>query len=470
METLQFEATQVFDAYQKVAETDAQTPSPLPLPASSKVFPEPKAQERSEELPPSSVSQPPPETSEVVEKPECQQDELDDEARFFVFHVLYVNPKFRVIFYLWLSSGFPPLTEVNPHQVEIKRAQQLQVAEQIRDKSADDQGDGKGKKNKRGPGRGGKKISKRPSTNKWYSKQGKSPSKAVEPSKGNKAKKSRNSKAIAKTPSPMKSGSPPGSGTKPKPKAKAKAKAKAKVTSPSKRKPNTPATPSKKKRGEQKKQEASKGSRGGKRKAENGDEPEISKASQTRAEKVKATFARRAAPKNEPSLTFWRTVRKAFEDSVEPYVHKPSTLEDPNVGIGFGSFFPNQGCQKLWMLRLSGFVSLSHEDPFWKVAKQEHKKHGDGGDLGEAATKWAHLFYDDLLKVNPRFLFDVITHCHAFKDLDNTCGHMKGYQNQPYLLRYHPACLLISSLWSHGGDRMNGQHTLPSLTISNFDL
>ena len=98
LETMQFEATQAFDAYHQVAEVDAQTPSPPSLPASMKALPkreDTKAHVTFKEVPDSSGHKPPHVGSGVVQIPEVgiKKDELDEEARFFVFHVQYVNPK-----------------------------------------------------------------------------------------------------------------------------------------------------------------------------------------------------------------------------------------------------------------------------------------------------------------------------------------------------------------------------------------
>lgn len=288
---------------------------------------------------------------------------------------------------------------------------QLEVANQIRDKT-DDTGDGPQKKP---AGRGGNKTYKKPSgARKWYNKQGQSTSSAADPPKTMKKRNSescKKSKEIAVTPSPMKSlpGSPAAKVTKPK--SKAKAKAKAKMTSPAKRKSAKTATPSKDKPGGKKKTEDSKER---KRKAKASAEP--SKASQPRAEKEKkATFARRAAPKSDPSLTFWRLVRLAFEEVIEPCVKSPSSLEDP-ITLQVWNWicqFPKSRFPKTldvihWALHCQG-VSLPHEDPFWKFANNEFKANGDYGNLGEAARKWASDFLAEP-SVTSRFLFYVTNH------------------------------------------------------------
>ena len=54
-----------------------------------------------------------------------------------------------------------------------------------------------------------------------------------------------------------------------------------------------------------------------------------SKDQSTKALKVKATFARRVLPKNDPNRTFHSSVRAAFEKEIHALVSRPSYLEDP---------------------------------------------------------------------------------------------------------------------------------------------
>ena len=263
-------------------------------------------------------------------------------------------------------------------------------------------------------------------------------------------------------------GSPAAKVTKP----KSKAKAKAKMTSPPKRKSAKTATPSKNKPGVEKKTEDSKGR---KRNAKASAEP--SKASQPRAEKEKkATFARRAAPKSDTSLTFWRLVRLAFEEVIEPCVKSPSSLEDPitlqvwNWVCQFSkSRFPKTLDVIHWALHCQG-VSLPHEDPFWKFANNEFKANGDYGDLGEAAKKWACHFLKEP-SVTSRFLFDVTNHALNEKSWQ----HMRPHDGLSKLaLLTQESSSFIDNPPCHGPDRMNWQPiddlTLLSLSISNFDV
>jgi hypothetical protein len=57
--------------------------------------------------------------------------------------------------------------------------------------------------------------------------------------------------------------------------------------------------------------------------------PKRARKSSTSGTKLeKKTFARRFQPKCEPTLTFWKTTRAAFEEHIQKKVQSPSKMED----------------------------------------------------------------------------------------------------------------------------------------------